>query len=45
MYERARAFKSDGKTYEAIALLTEIVERYPISKAAEVAQKLLNRGS
>ncbi len=45
MYERARAFSVAGKTYEAMSLLTEIVDRYPSSNAAEVAQKLLNRGS
>jgi hypothetical protein len=45
MYETARALNAAGKTYEAMSLLTEIVDRYPSSKAAEVARKLLNRGS
>ena len=45
MYERAKAFSAARKTYEAMSLLTEIVDRYPNSNAAEVAQKLLNRDS
>lgn len=42
MYDRAKSLYSTGKPYEAIKVLMDIVECYPKSNAAEVAQKLLN---
>lgn len=45
MYERARGLRAAGKAYEAISILTDIIDCHPGSKAAQVAQEILNRKS